>query len=147
MSLYYTVPFLRYCTSNNGVHGMSNVGIAGGLEREFNPHLMSSPPPPQLRLFICLVGSDETAQIAKMSKILNFIVNTWVFKAQNAPKPVFARGSASDPLGSLRRPLPISLPSTPSVSRSRRLRRLASDTPPPVLFGQFPHWACPSNLG
>jgi len=34
-----------------------------------------------------------------MSKILNFLVNIRVFKAQNARKPVFGGGSAPDPAG------------------------------------------------
>jgi len=60
---------------------------------------------PLVALVYLYLGSDVTPQIAKRSKMLNFRVNTWVFKAQNAPKPVFGRGSAPDPArwGSLRR--------------------------------------------
>jgi len=111
---------------------MPSVGIAGA--GVFNPHLMSSTP--LVALVYLSWGSDKThTDRKKMSKILNFLVNTWVFKAQNAPISVFGRGSASDPAaGELTTPLPIPLPSMPSVSRSRRLRRLASDLPP-ALFG------------
>ena len=79
--------------------------------------------------------------VTKISKKLNFLVNTWVFKGRNAPKPIFGRGSARTPLGELTilprssshlhgegTPPPHSPPpSTSSSSRSRRLRRLASD--------------------
>jgi len=61
-----------------------------------------------------------------MSKILNFLVNTWVFKAQNAPKPVFGRGSAPDPAREAYdagRETP-----HPHFPSPRRLRRLASDS-------------------
>jgi len=54
---------------------------------------------PLVALVYLYLGSDVTPQIAKRSKMLNFLVNTWVFKAQNAPKPVFGRGSAPDPAG------------------------------------------------
>jgi len=50
-----------------------------------------------------------------MSKILQFLVNTWVFKAKNAPKPVSGGGAYDVPRDLLvgwggRNSLPISVP-------------------------------------
>jgi len=92
---------------------------------------------PQLNVFnlprrACLFvfdGSDVTLTLTdpKNVKNTNFFVNTWVFKAQNAPKPVFGRGSASNPDGGA-----YDAPPDPLV---RLGRRLASEPPPLVLFG------------
>ena len=57
---------------------------------------------------------------------------TFLFQAQNAPKSVFGRCSARTPLGELTTlpQTPYSPPrSTPSASRTRRLRRLGSQAP------------------
>ena len=66
-----------------------------------------------------------------------------LLKAQNAPKHLVGRGSARTPLEELAtfpRPprqlgasLPIPISSTPSASRSRRIPRLASDLPLPLI--------------
>jgi len=75
---------------------LSSVGIAGTLGVQpplsvFNP---------LVALVYLSYGSDLTpTDCNNVKKILNFLVNTWVFKAQNAPKPVFGRGSAPDPAG------------------------------------------------
>jgi len=62
------------------------------------PHLMSLTPVVACAC-IFVSGSDVTPQIAKNVNKLNFLVNTRGFKSQNAPKPVFGRGSASYPAG------------------------------------------------
>ena len=74
--------------------------------------------------------------VTKMSKILNFLVNTCV---QNAPKPVFGQDSAPNPAGELTTlsrpsgsagegdiPSPFSFPSTPSACRSPYIRLIAT---------------------
>ena len=69
--------------------------LPGGWEVS-TPHLVSSTP--LAALVYLSLGSDVTQQIAKMSENTKFsLVNTWVFKAQNTPKPVFGRDSAPDP--------------------------------------------------
>jgi len=80
--------------------------LPGGWVVQPPLNVFNAPPPVA---FICLGWSDVTPQIpitytgnvcfTKMSKILNFLVNTWVLKAQNAPKSVFSRVSAPDPAG------------------------------------------------
>ena len=79
-----------------------------------------------------------------MTNNINFSSPDSFFQAQNAPKSVFGRGSAPDPTGGANYdapsdplvgwgggyPLPINPPhSTPSASRTRRLRRLGSQAP------------------
>jgi len=96
---------------------------------------------------LCVLGSDVTPTDRSYRKILNFSCQRMnLFKAQNASKPVFGRSSVPDSAGDSPGPdhligwgggypFPIPIPSTSLVSRSRRLRRLASD---PILF---PHCA------
>jgi len=80
----------------------------------------------------------------KCQKMTDLWLSGVFFQAPNTSKLVFGRGSAPDPRwGSLRRsprppsrlgrgtPPPHTLPpSTPSASRSRRLRRLGCQAPP-----------------
>ena len=99
--------------------------LPGGWEVS-TPHLVSSTP--LAALVYLSLGSDVTQQIAKMSENTKFsLVNTWVFKAQNTPKPVFGRGSTLDHAGGaydtpqtpcwLGRGTPLAIP----IPRSRRL--------------------------
>ena len=108
-----------------------SMGISGG--GGFNHQLMSSTP------FVALVCLSwgvrcNPHRSQKMSKILNFLVNTSVFKARNAPKPVFGRDSAPDPSGVAYDPPPDPIVvcggGHPSPCPSSRcLRHLASDLP------------------
>ena len=115
--------FLLLPTGRHRLHCGNCRGLVGGGS---TPQLNVFNLPRRACLFV-FDGSDVTLTLTdpKNVKNTNFFVNTWVFKAQNAPKPVFGRGSASNPDGGA-----YDAPPDPLV---RLGRRLASEPPPSSL--------------